>query len=157
MHLFVNKLVPRLLRALIGCRQFKSILRTPLYTLRAVFLILALIADFGHLGRRVNGDCTEVARLDTPGATVAAFRIHTNEARLRVLRQRVARAGDDARRILARTAGHRRHQNLVRAYGADATTKSVELTRLGVGAHVLAQLASDALVRVAHNVLVFRS
>ena len=152
MHLFVNQLMPRLLRALIRRCQFERVFRTPLHALWAVFLVLALIADLGHLGRRVDGDRAEVARLDAPGAAVAALGVHADEARLRVLRQRVAGAGDDARRVLAGAAGHRRNQDFVHPHGADTAAIGVVLAGLGIGADVLAQLATDAFCCVTRDI-----
>jgi len=151
----VNQLAPRLLRPLIGRRQFERVLRTPDDALRPVLLVLALIAHLGHLRRRIDGDRAEIARLDAPRAAVAALRVHVDDARLRILRQRVARAGDDARRVLAGAARHRRDQNLVHANRADAAAVRVVLPRLGVRANILAQLAADALLRVARNVGIF--
>ena len=83
--------------------------------------------------------------------------MHVSDLRDRVLGQRVARAGDDAGRVLAGAAGDGRDQHLVHAHRADATAVDVKVPVLGVRAGVLAQLTTHALFRVAGDVSVFRS
>ncbi len=76
-----------------------------------------------------------------------------NDARDRILGQRIARAGDDARRILARPACHGRDQDLFRAYRANVAAIGVELAGLGVRADELAQLATNALGGITRDIV----
>ena len=77
--------MPCSLRALVGRGKLQRLLGAPLDALRTLFQVLALVADFGQLGRRVDGDGTKVASLDTPGTAIAQVGINVDEAGRRVL------------------------------------------------------------------------
>src|SRR5512139_2755807 len=145
-HLFLGQLVALALGALVGGGEREGFLGAPFDALGSVGLVLALIADLGQLGARIDAEGAEIARLDAPGAPVAPVGIHADDAAGAVLGEGFPRAGDHAGGIFAGAAGDGRDQDLVGADGPDAAAVGIELTGLGVGADILAQLAAHTIL-----------
>ena len=113
---------------LVGGGQGESVLRAPFHTLRTLRIVLALIADFSQSALWVDGDCSEIAGFDAPGAAITLGGIDVDDAGQGVLREGVARANDYTRRVLAGAAGNRGDENFINAHSADTAAVRVVLT-----------------------------
>jgi hypothetical protein len=77
-----------------------------------------------------------------------------NDAGLGILRESIASASDDARRILAGTASDSSNENLLCPDCANATAIGVVLPCLRVRANILTQLTTDAQLGIARDIFI---